>query len=93
MAKVGPEVFKGKKIARVYIASRLGEAELVEERLTQSDIDYTAETKPIEVQQFGSYSTHLQGTTFHVLLEQAALSRQLLRGAGLVAGLVDEDHE
>lgn len=91
MALVDPENFDDKEIAMVYVASRVSEGKRVEQILSANGIDYAVDVEPFENRVLGILPVEYQGIGFYVLAGQADFCRRVLREAGLVQGLVDED--
>jgi hypothetical protein len=93
MALVDPAVFDGKDVTMVYIAGRLSESKQVEQVLSDHDIDYAVDIEPFENRVLGFLRVEYEGVGFYVASSQAELSRRLLRDAGLLQGLVEDDPE
>lgn len=93
MPLVDPETFDGKAVALVYIAGRLSEGKRVEQVLSDHAVDYAVDSVPFQRYLLGILPVEHEGVGFYVLSGQADLCRQMLRGAGLVQGLVEEDHD
>jgi hypothetical protein len=91
MTMCDPEEFVGKEVAMVYIAGRLGEAQRVEQILSQYQIDYMVDLEPFEVKILGFLPTRYDGVAFYVMAEHAALCRRVLREGELLTGLVEEE--
>ena len=88
MPRVAIEDFEEQEVSRVYVATRLSEAKLVEEVLTQNDIDYAVEVEPyLTTVMF--WITEYKGATFLVFSEQVEICQRVLGAAGLTAGLVN----
>lgn len=93
MALVDPETFDDKELAVVYIAGRLSEGKRVEQVLSGNAIDYTVDIEPFQSRVLGILPVEYKGVGFYVLSAQADFCRRVLREAGLIQGLVEEDHE
>jgi hypothetical protein len=91
MALVVPETFDDKEVAMVYIAGRLDEGKLVEQVLSDNAIDYAVDVEPFQSRMLGILPVEYEGVGFYVLSGQADFCRRILREAGLVQGLVEED--
>ncbi len=91
MALVDPATFDDKAVAMVYIAGRLSEGKRVEQVLSDNGIDYAVDVEPFESRVLGLLPVTYEGVGFYVLVDQADLSRSVLRAAGLVQGLVEDD--
>lgn len=91
MALVDPATFDDKDITLVYLAGRLSEGKRVEQVLSDNGIDYAVDAEPFESRVLGILPVTYEGVGFYVLADQAELSRQVLRAAGLLQGLVEDD--
>ena len=91
MALVVPETFDDKEVAMVYIAGRLDEGKLVEQVLSDNAIDYAVDVEPFQSRMLGILPVEYEGVGFYVLSGQADFCRRILREAGLVQGLAEED--
>ena len=91
MALVDPETFDDKEVAMVYVAGRLNEGKRVEQVLSDKAIDYAVDIEPFQSRVLGTFPVEYEGVGFYVLAAHADLSRRLLRDAGLLQGLVEED--
>ena len=91
MALVHADAFDDKDVAMVYIAGRLNEGKRVEEVLSENAIDYAVDIEPFEKRVLGILPIKYEGVGFYVLSHQADVSRRVLREAGLLQGLVEED--
>jgi len=91
MALVDPEAFDGKRVVLVYIAGRLKEGKQVEAALSQHAIDYAVDIEPFEHRVLGILPVEYEGVGFYVVHDQADRGRRVLREAGLLQGLVEED--
>ena len=87
MAIIAIDDFADKEVARVYFASRLTEAELVEAELDKHKIDYAVEVEPYLATAVFWVSEY-KGAAFYVLAEQVKFCRRILKESGLTAGLV-----
>ena len=77
--------------ARIYIAARVREAKQVEELLTRHGIDYDVQVEPYINRLFGILPVEYKGAVFLVPMAHGDFCRNLLRGAGLTKGLIDEE--
>lgn len=75
----------------VYLAGRLKEGKRVEAVLSANAIDYAVDVERFETRVLGILPVEYEGVGFYVLSEQAPFCRSLLRAAGLLQGLVEED--
>jgi len=91
MALVDPAAFDHKDVAMVYIAGRLSEGKRVEQALAQHAIDYAVDIEPFESRVLGILRVEYEGVGFYVLAGQADFCRRVLREAGLVQGLVEDE--
>ncbi len=91
MALVDPETFDGKDVAMVYVAGRLSEGKRVEQVFAENAIDYAVDVEPFESRVLGILRVEYEGVGFYVLSGQADFCRRVLRDAGLVQGLVEDD--
>ena len=90
MARIALEDFNDKEIARVYLAARLAEAQLVEAELNKQNIDYAVE---VESYLAGAvfWVSEYRGAAFYVQADRADFCSGTLRAAGLIAGLLDKE--
>ena len=91
MALVDPETFDDKEVAMVYVAGRLNDGKRVEQVLSDNAIDYAVDVEPFQSRVLGALPVEYEGVGFYVLSSQADFCRRVLREAGLVQGLVEED--
>jgi len=91
MGLVDPTTFDDKSVAMVYIAGRVREGKRVEQVLSDNGIDYAVDIEPFESRVLGILPVTYEGVGFYVLAEQATASRSVLRAAGLLQGLVEDD--
>jgi len=91
MGLVDPASFDDKAVTMIYIAGRLQEGKQVEQVLSDNAIDYAVDAEPFESRVLGILPVTYEGVGFYVLAGQADVSRQLLRAAGLLQGLVEDD--
>jgi hypothetical protein len=75
----------------VYIAARRSEAKQVEETLSANGVDYVVDVEPFETTILGLFRTKRDGVGFYVVAGGGGLCRRVLRDAGLLQGLVDDD--
>ena len=90
MSRVAIDDFGDKEIARIYLASRLAEAKLVEAELQKHNIDYAVEVEPYLTTVLFWISEH-KGAAFYVISGQVDFCCQVLREAKLTAGLLEEE--
>ena len=91
MALVDPATFDDKEVAMVYIAGRLSEGKRVEQVLSDNAIDYAVDFEPFESRVLGILPVEYEGVGFYVFSGQADFCRRVLREAGLVQGLVEDE--
>jgi hypothetical protein len=91
MALVDPDTFDDKDVAMVYIAARLSEGKRVEQVLSDNAIDYAVDIEPFHSRVLGILPVEYEGVGFYVVSSQAEFCRRVLRAAGLLQGLVEED--
>jgi hypothetical protein len=91
MALVDPATFDDKEVAMVYVAGRLSESKQVEEVLAANVIDYAVDVEPFENRVLGILRVEYEGVGFYVVSDQADFCRRILRDAGLVQGLVEDE--
>lgn len=75
----------------VYIAGRINEGKRVEAVLSANSIDYAVDIEPFQSLVFGILPVEYEGVGFYVLSGQADFCRSILREAGLLQGLVEDD--
>ena len=86
------EDLNDQEIARIYLATTLEEAGLVEAELGKHEVDYAVEVEAYR----GSvlvWFTEYKGAAFYVRESKADLCTELLRAAGLIAGLLDKEYQ
>ena len=91
MALVDPATFDGADVALIYIAGRLSEGRRIEQVLSHHAIDYAVDIEPFQSRVLGILPIEYEGVGFYVHSAQADFCRQILRQAGLVQGLVEDD--
>jgi hypothetical protein len=91
MALVDPERFDDQDIAMVYVAGRLKEGKRVEAVLSANAIDYAVDIERFQSRVLGILPVEYEGVGFYVRADQADFCRSVLRAAGLLQGLVEED--
>lgn len=91
MALIDPAGFDGKAITLIYVAGRIGEAQKVEAVLTEHGVDYAVDAEPFERHVLGLFPVQDEGVGFYVVTPDAESSRQALRQARLLQGLVEEE--
>ena len=92
MARLAIEEFDDQEIARIYLATSLEEAGLVEAELSKHEVDYAVEVEAYR----GSvlvWFTEYKGAAFYVRKIQADFCVELLRAANLIAGLLDKEYQ
>jgi hypothetical protein len=90
MARVAIEDFDDEQVARVYLAARLAEAQLVEAELNKQDVDYGVEVESY----LGSavfWLSEYRGAAFYVQAAKMDFCSGILRTAGLTAGLLEKE--
>lgn len=92
MSRVAIEDFNDEEVARVYLAARLGEAQLVEAELDKNKIDYAVEVEPYLANAVFWVSEY-HGAAFYVRAANAEFCGQILRAAGLTAGLLEKEFQ
>ncbi|MPZ76405.1 MAG: hypothetical protein GEU77_07755 [Deltaproteobacteria bacterium] len=93
MALVKPETFDDKEVTMVYVVGRLSEGKRVEQILSAKAIDYAVDIEPYQSRLLGILPVKHEGIGFYVLSAQVDFCRRVLREAGLVQGLVEEDRD
>ena len=91
MALVDPATFDDQDVAMVYIAGRINEGKRVEAVLSANSIDYAVDIEPFQSLVFGILPVEYEGVGFYVRSGQADFCRSILREAGLLQGLVEDD--
>ena len=86
MGRKDLEEFKGKKIARIFIAKKVSEAETVENILTENNIDYAIEIEPYYTP--SPMQTPANGVAFYVILGQSDYCRHIISEIGFKSGIV-----
>jgi hypothetical protein len=92
MARIAIEDFKDAAIARVYLAAGFAEAQSVEAELIMHAGEYAVEVEAYRGSVLLWYSEH-KGAAFYVRESQAELCAELLRAAGLTAGLLEKEFQ
>jgi len=92
VVRVEFESFGGNEVARIYMASKLGEARRVEEVLSASGIDYYVEVEPYETYLLGLFPRRQKGVAFYVRTAQAGDCKRILMDSRLRVGILDEEH-
>jgi len=80
------EEFRNKKIAHIFIAKNVNEAETVEKILTENNIDYAIEMEPYFTP--SPIQTPLDGAAFYVIVGQKEYCRQIISEIGFESGIV-----
>ena len=93
MGLVKPETFDDKDVAVIYIVGRLSESKRVEQVLSDHAIDFAVDVEPFQSRLLGILPVNSERIGFYVLSAQADFCRGILREAGLLQGLVEEDLE
>jgi len=93
MSRVAIDDFGDKEIARVYLASRLDEAKLVEAELQKHNIDYAVEVESYLTATFLFWIKEYKGAAFYVISGQLGFCREVLREAKLTSGLLEEEFQ
>jgi hypothetical protein len=88
MPRVDLLSFSDMEISRIYIAGKVPEAKNVEALLNSRGIDYAVEMEEFKFFSFFGWS-HV-GAAFYVLSAHAQFCRGLLKGQGLVRGILEE---
>ena len=90
MGRLAIEDFGDKKIARIYFAATLSEAQRVETELSRHNIDYAIEVEPYIASAVFWMSEH-KGAAFYVISGQADYCCRVLDEAGLTTGLLEKE--
>ena len=90
MSRVAIDDFGDKEMARVYLASRLAEAKLVEAELQRHNIDYAVEVEPYLTTALFQI-TEYKGAAFYIISGQVEFCCRVLCEANLTAGLLGEE--
>jgi hypothetical protein len=90
VARVAIEDFADEEVARIYLAARLAEAQLVEVELNKQDLDYAVEVEPYLAAAVFWLSEY-RDAAFYVHVAQADFCSGILRAAGLTAGLLEKE--
>jgi hypothetical protein len=93
MALVDPTAFDDKDVSLIYVAGRVSEGKQVEQVLSDHAIDYAVDAEPFESRVLGILPVQYEGVGFYVFSGQADFCRRILREAGLVQGLVEDDRD
>lgn len=89
MVRVESEALEHHETERIFVAARLGEAQQVEDVLTQAGVDYHVKVEPF-VAGISSTFRPRNGAVFYVIVSQADYCRSKLVDAGLARGVIDE---
>ena len=89
MVRVEAEALEHHETERIFVAARLGEAQQVEDVLTQAGVDYHVEVEPFVAGIFSTFRPR-NGAVFYVIVSQADYCRSKLIDAGLARGVIDE---
>ena len=92
MPRVAIEDFDDEEVARVYLAARFAEAQLVEAELNKYDVAYAVEVEPYLAGAVFWVSEY-QAAAFYVQTAQADFCSGVLRAAGLTAGLLEKEFQ
>lgn len=92
MPRIAIESFNDEEVARIYLAARFAEAQLVEAELNKENIEYAVE---VESYLAGAvfWLSEYRGAAFYVQADQADFCCGILRAAGLTAGLLQRDFQ
>jgi hypothetical protein len=90
MARVPIETFEDRDVEPVFIAGSVGEAERVEEVLTQQGIEFAVRIEPFIRYILAVFPSEHEGAAFYVLSGQSAYCRRALAAAGLSSGLIGD---
>jgi hypothetical protein len=92
MPRVVIEDFGADESARIYLAISLAEAQSVEAELDKHGVDYAVE---VEAYRGGLLSlfTEYKGAAFYVHAAQADFCSEVLRAAGLKAGIIPKEFQ
>ena len=93
MARVEFESFGEDEVARIYMASRLREAQRVEEVLSAEGVDYYAEVEPFVTYILGLFPSKHNGVAFYVRAAQAEDCKRILIESCLRVGILDKEHQ
>jgi hypothetical protein len=74
------------------MASKLREAQQVEEVLSARSIDYYVEVEPFMTYLLGLFPRRQNGVAFYVRADQAGDCKRILTEARLRTGMLDEEH-
>src|SRR5437763_1191941 len=87
MARIDLDDFHDDPLTRIYLAAYLKEAKQVEDVLTQHGIDYAVEVESYIKRFFAIFDAEYHGAGFFVRVAHANFARNMLREAGLSAGI------
>lgn len=91
MALLHADELANAEVECIYIAARRSEAKRVEEALSAGGIDYVVDIEPFEAMLLGIFRTQRDGVGFYVVAGGGERGRGVLRDAGLLQGLVDDE--
>ncbi|HWH77017.1 MAG TPA: hypothetical protein VNT76_06575 [Candidatus Binatus sp.] len=90
VARVAIDDFEGAEVARIYLAARLAEAQLVEAELNKQDVDYAVEVESYLATAVFWLSEY-RGAAFYAHAAQVDFCCGILRAAALTAGLLEKE--
>lgn len=90
MPRIAIEDFNDQEVARIYLAAKFADAESVESELNSHYIDYAVEVEPYRASAVFWVSEY-KGAAFNVRVIEADSCAQVLRDAGLTAGLLEKE--
>jgi hypothetical protein len=94
MARLNPDQLDENEIELVYVAGTLAEAQRVEKALSDAGVDFTIGPEEFRQGLFSHVTDSVHtGAGFFVIKGQAQYCRELVRRAGLRAGVVEADAE
>jgi hypothetical protein len=93
VARVEFESFGKTEVARIYMASKLREAQRVEEILSSRGIDYYVEVEPFVTYLLGLFPRQQKGVAFYVRADQAEDCNRILMESNLRTGILDKEHQ
>ena len=89
MARMELEQLSEREVVRVCAASGAEEAKRIEKVLNAHEVDFAVEQETFRESKFGFSAT--DGLVFYVSAADAPGVREILTGAGIAAGVVDQD--
>lgn len=88
MARLDPDDFGDRELARIFMTPKMAEARRAEDALSARGVDFFVMAEPFGRTLFGFTRT---GASFYVLADQVDLSVEVLEAAGLSRGIVAPD--